>query len=140
MQSTIFMVRASLVLAVCSAGWSLVHGATLDDTPQATASASNVSIAHAMPDVVSGPDVVSSFGPPVASSQLDSYRGGFDLVKNDMQLSGSVTNNSAVNVATGSNFIADGAFSNASGFPMVIQNSGSNVLIQNATIVNLQLQ
>ena len=43
-------------------------------------------------------------------------------------------------LATGSNVIADGAFSGASGLPMVIQNSGNNVLIQSATIVNVQLQ
>jgi hypothetical protein len=55
-------------------------------------------------------------------------------------LSGSVANNSAVNVMTGNNSIADGSFSNASGFPIVIQNSGANVLIQNATIINLQYQ
>jgi len=51
-----------------------------------------------------------------------------------------VANNSAFNVMTGSNSIADGSFTNSSGFPMVIQNSGSNVLIQNATIINLQYQ
>lgn len=76
----------------------------------------------------------------MASAQLDGYRGGFDVVKNDMQLSGAVTNNSAVDVLSGSNFIADGSFANASGMPMVVQNSGSNVLIQNATIINVQMQ
>jgi hypothetical protein len=57
-----------------------------------------------------------------------------------MQLTGTVTNNAATNVVTGSNYITDGAFTNSAGFPTVIQNSGSNVLIQNATIVNLQMQ
>ena len=32
------------------------------------------------------------------------------------------------------------AFNGAAGVPMVIQNSGNNVLIQNATIVNVQFQ
>jgi hypothetical protein len=81
-----------------------------------------------------------AFGTPVEPTQLGSLRGGFDLVKNDMQLSSTVAGNSAVNVVTGSNVIGDGAFANASGFPMVIQNSGSNVSIQNATIVNVQLK
>lgn len=134
MQSNILLARVSLTLALCLAGWSVAYGATLDDTPQASACVSEVVTAQPAPDVVSG------FGTPEAGDRLDGYRGGFDLVKNDMQLSGSVANNSAINVVTGSNFIADGSFSNASGFPMVIQNSGSNVLIQNATIVNLQLQ
>ena len=47
---------------------------------------------------------------------------------------------SAVNVATGANIVTEGAFSNASGLPMVIQNSGANVLIQNATIINVQIK
>ena len=68
------------------------------------------------------------------------YRGGFDVVKNDAQLAGTVANNVAANVLSGNNSIAEGSFVNSSGLPMVIQNSGSNVLIQNSTIVNLQLQ
>ena len=79
-------------------------------------------------------------GTPVQASSLDASRGGFDLLKNDMQLSGTVANNAATNVRAGSNSISEGAFANSSGFPMVVQNSGSNVLIQNATIVNVQFQ
>jgi hypothetical protein len=51
-----------------------------------------------------------------------------------------VTGNTAVNVVTGSNSIDAGSFANMQGIPVVIQNSGANVLIQNATIVNLQLK
>ena len=83
---------------------------------------------------------ILDFGTPITSSQLSDLRGGFDAVNNDMQLSGVVTNNSAVDVITGSNYITNGSFANSSGFPMVVQNSGSNVLIQNATIINLQYQ
>lgn len=86
------------------------------------------------------PAEISGFGTPMASDRLAESRGGFDMVKNDMQLSGLVANNAAINVMSGSNFITDGAFANASGLPTVIQNSGSNVLIQNATIVNVQFQ
>ena len=57
-----------------------------------------------------------------------------------MQLSGSVANNSATNVASGNNYIAGGSFANMTGLPITVQNSGSNVLIQNATIVNVQFQ
>jgi hypothetical protein len=38
------------------------------------------------------------------------------------------------------NVISGGSFANSSGLPVVIQNSGANVLIQNATVINLQLQ
>ena len=53
---------------------------------------------------------------------------------------GSTTDNSAINVLTGNNAIAAGAFTNMSGLPLVVQNSGANVLIQNAVIINLQMQ
>jgi hypothetical protein len=85
-------------------------------------------------------DEVPGWGAPVAGDQLGDYRGGFDAVQNDMQLNGSVANNVTSNVASGHNIITEGSFTNANGFPMVIQNSGSNVLIQNATIINLQYQ
>ena len=70
---------------------------------------------------------------------LAKRRGAAD-VYNDMQLKGVVANNQAVNVATGNNAITDGSFSGAAGVPMVVQNSGNNVLIQNATIVNVQVK
>lgn len=77
---------------------------------------------------------------PLAAERLAQLRGGTDTVWNDMKLSGAVAGNAAVNVATGANIITNGSFSNASGLPVAIQNSGANVLIQNATIINLQLQ
>lgn len=135
MHSNIFMVRAALALAFCVPSWALASEVISDMSLQTEARSGEDFVAlkaHAATVVITG------FGTPVASNQLDVYRGGFDQVKNDMQLSGTVANNSAFNIVTGSNYIADGSFSNSSGFPMVIQNSGSNVLIQNATIINLQ--
>lgn len=76
----------------------------------------------------------------LGDEQLARLRGGTDTPWSDMRLNGTVGNNTATNVVTGSNIISEGAFSNASGLPMVIQNSGANVLIQNATIVNVQFQ
>ncbi|MBA5690614.1 hypothetical protein [Rugamonas apoptosis] len=77
---------------------------------------------------------------PLAADRLAQLRGGTDTVWNDMKLNGAVAGNTAVNVATGANIITNGSFSNASGLPVAIQNSGANVLIQNATIINVQLQ
>lgn len=79
-------------------------------------------------------------GAPLEDGRLAGLRGGSDTPWSDMKLNGAVSGNSAVAVATGANVITDGAFSNASGLPMVIQNSGANVLIQNATIVNVQFK
>ncbi|MDQ6638869.1 MAG: hypothetical protein M3Z15_04290 [Pseudomonadota bacterium] len=76
---------------------------------------------------------------PVDLKVLARKRGGADVI-NDMQLKGVVADNRAINVTTGNNFITDGAFANTSGLPLVVQNTGNNVLIQNATIVNVQVK
>jgi hypothetical protein len=76
---------------------------------------------------------------PVDLKVLARKRGGADVI-NDMQLKGVVADNRAINVTTGNNFITDGAFANASGVPLIVQNTGNNVLIQNATIVNVQVK
>ena len=143
MQSTIFIVRAALVLAIYSSGLPPALGATADGISAAVQSAPKISVFQtevAATNVAREPVVISGFGMPLASEELEGYHGGFDLVKNDMQLNGTVANNSATNISTGINSIADGSFTNVSGLPMVIQNSGSNVLIQNATIINLQFK
>jgi hypothetical protein len=67
-------------------------------------------------------------------------RGGSDQTVIDTRLTGAVAGNTATNVSTGSNVIQGGAFANMSGIPIVVQNSGANVLIQNATVINLQLK
>ena len=76
---------------------------------------------------------------PVDAGTLADTRGGAEVVNNDMNLHGVTANNSARNVTTGDNSISAGSFANMSGLPTVIQNSGANVLIQNATILNLQM-
>ena len=76
---------------------------------------------------------------PVSAIELAARRGG-DRVFNDNQLKGVVSDNHASNLTTGMNTISDGAFSGSAGMPTVIQNSGNNVLIQNSTIVNVQLK
>jgi hypothetical protein len=80
-----------------------------------------------------------AFGSALGVETLDAYRGASVFVKNDMELAGTTANNSANYVVTGANTISSGSFANLNGVPMVIQNSGANVLIQNATIINLQL-
>lgn len=77
---------------------------------------------------------------PIASSALAARRGGDDRVFNDNKLKGVVADNKASNLTTGMNVISEGAFAGSSGLSTVIQNSGNNVLIQNATIVNVQVK
>ncbi|MFZ2388886.1 MAG: hypothetical protein WAW69_13895 [Polaromonas sp.] len=80
----------------------------------------------------------AGFDKPVSTATLEELRGGSEFVHNDMTLTGTTSGNTAINVATGTNTISAGAFSSMSGLPVVIQNSGANVLIQNALILNLQ--
>lgn len=76
---------------------------------------------------------------PLGFEALGQQRGGAQTLS-VMKLEGVVADNHASDLATGQNVITNGAFSGAAGLPMVIQNSGNNVLIQNATIVNVQVQ
>lgn len=57
-----------------------------------------------------------------------------------VNIDGTLQQNTAVNVQTGSNVIREGSFANALGLTTVIQNTGANVLIQNATTVNVQFK
>ncbi|RYF14239.1 MAG: hypothetical protein EOO30_18770 [Comamonadaceae bacterium] len=79
-------------------------------------------------------------GVPATTADLSGLRGGTDITVNDMQIDGTTSGNSARYVQTGTNTIADGSFANMNGIPVVIQNTGANVLIQNALIINLQMQ
>ena len=87
---------------------------------------------------------IKGFGVAATPSQLDGARGGSAAtnatVATTATLGGGVSGNSATNVTSGGNTITAGSFAGVSGIPIVIQNSGANVLIQNATVINLQFQ
>lgn len=82
---------------------------------------------------------VAGLGSKVASSVLAGLSGGSD-VSEQITITGNVSDTSTENVSTGMNWIGGGSFGNAAGLPIVIQNSGNSVLIQNATVVNVQMQ
>lgn len=85
-------------------------------------------------------DADSGFGPAADADRLDGMRGGDGSTASAIVMNGTVADNRATNVVTGTNMITEGSFANASGVPMVVQNTGANVLIQNATVINLQLR
>lgn len=85
------------------------------------------------------PARLDGWGLRVDNQVLARSSGGSD-VSETITLNGTVANNTVDHVVTGSNVIGNGAFNGAAGVPMVIQNTGSGVLIQNATIVNVQFQ
>lgn len=83
-------------------------------------------------------EAIAGIGVAVDSSYLADLRGGEATVDNEVLIDGTVDGNTADHVVSGSNVISDGAFTNATGISTVIQNSGSNVLIQNGMVVNVQ--
>ncbi len=132
--------------ALLATGWLCAHaqppqaGAAAAAAPREFAVAAGTAPAPALPALPFLPSPHGAATRAIGDDRLAELRGGTDTPWSDMKLGGTVGNNAATNVVTGANIITDGAFSNASGLPMVIQNSGANVLIQNATIVNLQMR
>jgi hypothetical protein len=87
-------------------------------------------------------EYTAGMGPSMSPESLDQYRGGaaVNSIKSEAISNGLLQDATATNVAAGNNTITEGAFSNSVGLPIVIQNSGANVLIQNSTIVNVQFR
>lgn len=79
-------------------------------------------------------------GAAVSEQTLSDNRGGYTQIINTNNLNAELYNNQANNNITGTNIVNGGSFANSSGFATIIQNSGNNVIIQNATILNLKLQ
>lgn len=132
---------AAWLVACGLAVWPAAAAMAADDVPIADG-AQTVNTEAVRPPVAAAVSV-PGLGHAVGADTLERYRGGTqDLYQtvNDARLSGTVSDNAAVNVATGSNVVRDGSFANAAGIPTVIQNTGANVLIQNATIVNVQFR
>jgi hypothetical protein len=135
----------SLVRAVagvtlsCMAGLS---GAAFAADPPGNAT--NTQQGSHAPVAANAPPVyIDGFGQAVSAGTLGHYSGGFgnlNVQAGIQTITGTVSNDTATNVTTGTNTISGDSFSNASGLPSVIQNTGNNVLIQNGVIVNVQLK
>jgi hypothetical protein len=81
------------------------------------------------------------FSSVVNDAELDTYRGTFNNVTLlSSNLSANLQGNSSSNNVSGANSISEGALSNVAGLTSVIQNSGNNVIIQQATTVNVNFQ
>jgi len=79
---------------------------------------------------------------PVLLDELDNERGrGGGVVDittlNKMRVKGNLTDNVAIDNINGFNIIDNGSFTGSHGLISVIQNTGNNVLIQDATILNV---
>lgn len=134
----------SKILRKCLAGVAALvipfigQAAEVDGTAAAAVLVTPAPVPVATP-AAAGPRMNLMGMAPLDRQVLAHKRGAADVF-NNMQLKGVVADNRAVNVTTGSNLITEGSFSGASGVPMVVQNSGNNVLIQSATILNIQVK
>ena len=88
------------------------------------------------------------FNQPMPVETLAEKRGGDVHVQNNNQtqiintntVNGTVNDVTVLNNITGDNSVDGGAFAGAHGVPIVIQNSGNGVLIQNATILIVTIE
>ncbi len=130
---------AAMALMTALLAWH-VSQASAETQPVAPPAgvATAAAVTPAVPSKAGG-DLFGSTAKAVSTEALEGLRGGAETV-NEMRLHGTVADNSATNVRTGSNYIGEGSFANAAGIPTAIQNTGANVLIQNATIINVQFK
>lgn len=83
------------------------------------------------------PGAGASPGVPLDDAALGALRGG-DLVRARVLVDGTVDGNRAERITSGDNRVQGGAFGDAAGINTLIQNTGSNVLIQHGMTVNVQ--
>lgn len=128
-----------LLGAVALGAFSMLHAENagipaVHDTPDA-----KPPVASVAPAQVDHPLVASGLGQGVDNATLSTLSGG-TLIQQNTNLTGTVSENSADHVVTGDNVITGGSVAGATGFPTIIQNSGNNVLIQNATVLNVEFK
>lgn len=123
---------AAIALMICSATALAEESSELTQQPRLAEAAPQLGSTNADDSIGQ-----FGFGQPLDPGALSDLRGGYDFAENNIDVDGTVEGNTANGVIAGANTISDGAFANANGLSTVIQNSGSNVLIQNAMIVKV---
>jgi hypothetical protein len=76
----------------------------------------------------------------ISDDELDAQRGGDAVPVSEATLTATFEQNTITSALTGNNSVGGDAFTGASGFFTVIQNSGNGVIIQDSTIINLSLE
>jgi hypothetical protein len=80
-------------------------------------------------------------GAPLAHEALETQRGGESYYElNFQETTATMEKTAAIGNTNGANTIAGGSFAGANGFPVAVQNSGNNVIVQNAFIINLDVR
>lgn len=126
--------QLALAVALLGGASGVVPSAFAEETQQAV-------VDEAAPAVQVQETRAMAFGKTALSAEtLNTQRGGdLNITSVETKQLGDVTGNVAHHIKSGDNNITSGSFAGAVGIPMVVQNTGSNVLIQNATTINLQL-
>lgn len=118
--------------AVAGAAAIVLAGPVLADDPGAISSAHPPRVVEAM---------LPPLGRTLDETRLAEQRGGQDdAYANINDARARVAETSVTNASTGNNIVTEGSITNNSGLPVVVQNSGNGVVIQNTTILNLQLK
>jgi hypothetical protein len=131
---------AILAVPACALARQPEHKQNRSDNAVVAPAVSRAAAPAGNDERASGASALADLGAAAESGEMEGTRGGSEVVTTEAALSGTLGGNTASQVATGNNVIQSGSFANAAGLPVVIQNSGANVLIQNATVINLQLK
>lgn len=96
-------------------------------------------------DSLLGDDDTLLMNDALSEEALSGERGEGTIMIDDISIANAdldaiSSGNSVKNSETGGNYISGAAFNGANGMFDTIQNSGNNVLIQKATIVNINLE
>ena len=133
--------RAALTAVI---GFMVLAGPAAADDQSATGSEVPAAIAAGAPVAALEVKALLATVTPVSDEALGAESGKAQLqldkvTINDQDLNGILQGNVATGTTNGNNTISGDAFSNSAGFVTAIQNTGNNVLIQDATIINISM-
>jgi hypothetical protein len=130
------MVLVTVLLAVF-AGFLLVQGALAESAPASPAVQGDPQSVPEIGSVISSEELGGLNGQKDAGIEIKDVNAIFTNVDNKGILGNNAIEGSNSTFTTGGNSIAGSAFSGMNGIATVIQNSGNQVLIQNATVVDV---
>jgi len=126
------------VLAVLFGGFPMAQGALAESVPAPLALLENGSEASGIGDALSSQDLEGLNGRKGVSIEIKDVNAVFSNTdQNGFLGMNSIDVGSNSSFTTGNNSIDGNSFSNMNGIATVIQNSGNQVLIQNATVVDV---
>jgi len=125
------------VLAVLLGGFLVPQGALAEPVAAPLAVLENGSGAPGVGGALSSDDLDGVNGRKGVDINIEEFSGIFSSTDQTGLVLGNSIGGKDWSVTTGGNTIEAGSFSNMNGIATVIQNSGNQVLIQNATVVDV---